>query len=99
VRWLAVRSECTECGAVLLEDQGDPWAFVVLFDRLFVLALIGVIYFQIGPPTTWGLAAIFAFATAIFVYTTPHRFGCCIGLAYALRRRRGPGAATDVSPR
>jgi uncharacterized protein (DUF983 family) len=84
-RWLTVRSLCPKCATVLLEDQGDPWAFVVLFDRVFVLALIGIVYFQFGPPTTWGLGALFAAITAVFVYTTPHRFGVCVALAYRVR--------------
>ena len=59
----------------------------MVFDRVFVLALIEVVYFQVGPPTTWGLAAIFAGAIGIFVYTTPHRFGLCVGLVHGLAPR------------
>lgn len=79
-----------------LEDQGDAWAFLVMADRVFVLLLIGIVFFRFGPPTTWGLIALFAAITALFVYTTPHRFGCCIGLAYGVAQaRRARGEATS----
>ena len=58
-----------------------------MFDRIFVLALVGLVYFQLGPPTTWSLAAVFAAAIGFFVYTTPHRFGFCVGLAHGVALR------------
>jgi len=59
----------------------------VVVDRIFVLGLIGVVYFQVGPPTTWSLVVIFGLAIALFVYTTPFRYGFCIGLVNGLAPR------------
>lgn len=97
-----VKAPCDECGVTVLEDQGDPWAFVIIFDRVFVLALIAIVYFRLGPPTTWGLVAVFTAIIGLFVYTTPHRFGFCVGLVHAIAGRRWLGSSSgpsDVSPR
>lgn len=86
----------------MLEDQGDPWAFIVVFDRIFVLALLGIVYFRFGPPNTWGLVALFAVAIGLFVYTTPNRFGSCVGLVHGVLQRSRTAASegeNDVSSR
>ena len=87
--WLAVRSPCPQCGLVVLENEGDAWAFVILLDRVFVLLLLGLVFLRLGPPDTWALGAVFAALTGVFVYTTPHRFGVCLGMVYWLRVRGG----------
>ena len=87
-RWIAIETPCSQCGVTILEDEGDPWAFVVVFDRVFILLLVGVVYFRFGPPTTWGLAGLFGVVIGLFVYTTPHRFGGCLGLVYGVAQRR-----------
>jgi hypothetical protein len=74
---------------VVLENEGDAWAFVILLDRVFVLLLLGLVFFRLGPPDTWALGAVFATLTGVFVYTTPHRFGACLGMVYWLRVRGG----------
>lgn len=87
MKWLEVNASCSVCGVALLENEGDPWAFVVLLDRIFVLVLLGVVYFKLGPPTHAALITVFASVIAVFILTTPNRFGCCLAIAYWLRVR------------
>lgn len=90
--WLTVRSPCLECGLEVVEDEGDPWLFVILLDRIFVLVLLGFVYFRLGPPNSWFIASVFAAVIGVFVYTTPHRFGACLAFVYWLReRQQAPG--------
>ncbi len=75
----------------MIENQGDPWAFVVIVDRIFVLFLVVLIYFRLAPQSTAAMVTLFGALTVFFVVTTPHRFGLCLALAWLLRRTSSAG--------
>ncbi len=85
--WIRVRPACRRCSTEFLENQGDPWAFLVVVDRIFVLLLVVLIYFRWAPRSAVGLIVLFGVLTGAFVATTPHRFGLCLAIAWWVRRR------------
>ena len=87
-RWIRLRERCPECGLVYLEDQGDPWFFQLLFDRaLFVLPVIAALFFGLHRTSLTLFVILCGALAAIFVATTPHRYGVCVALDYYSRRR------------
>ena len=91
-RWLKLRDGCPACGLRYLINQGDPWAFLLVVDRFFLLALIVIIYFKLWPRSLSGVVAIFAVVIAAFVLTMPQRYGLCVALDYWTRTRWGDPA-------
>ena len=88
-RWLKLRETCPKCGLRYLLNQGDPWAFLLVVDRLFLLVLIVIIYFKLWPRSLPGVIAVFTGVLAAFVATMPHRYGLCIAIDYWTRSRWG----------
>ncbi len=86
--WIRVRPACRSCSTRFLENQGDPWAFLVVVDRIFVLLLVVLLYFRWAPRSVGGMVALFGVLTAVFVVTTPYRFGLCLAIAWCARGRR-----------
>lgn len=90
-RGLALHDRCPACGRKTLSDPGDPWAFFVVVDRLFVLVLIVILYFRLAPRGLPALLVVFGVLFALFVLTTPHRLGLCVGLVQGLESRSAGG--------
>lgn len=90
LKWVSLRSNCPECGLRYLENQGDPWFFQLLIDRgLFILPVVAALFFRLHR-TNVPLFIVFCLANvAVFFYTTPHRYGICVGLDYYSRLRLG----------
>lgn len=88
-RWLKLHDRCPACGLRYLVNQGDPWAFLLVVDRVFLLALIAIIYFKLWPRSLPAVLALFASVVAAFVATMPQRYGLCIALDYWTRTRWG----------
>ena len=88
-RWIKLRDYCSECELRFLLNQGDPWAFLLVVDRLFLLVLIAVIYFKLWPSSLAAVLAMFAAVIALFIATMPQRYGLCVALDYWTRTRWG----------
>lgn len=87
-RWATLRDRCPDCGLRLLRRQGDLWAFLVVVDRVVIIApLIVAYYFGWLPEAVSALVALGAGAIALFIVTTPNRTGFCLAIDYATRRR------------
>lgn len=84
-KWNDLRDYCGACGIKFLRNQGDPWAFLLFFDRFFLIPPIIAIYFGILPRNFVMLSLIFIALGAVFFVTTPHRYGLCISLDYLTR--------------
>lgn len=89
-RWTRVRDRCPACDLQYLEDRGDPWAFLVLIDRgAFIFPIVVALYFGLHR-TSFPLFLAFALGLgALFIYTTPNRYGVSIGLVYWARLKFG----------
>jgi hypothetical protein len=85
-----MRESCPECGAVYLENRGDPWFFQLFIDRgVFILPLIAALFFGLHRSSLPLFIAFCAALVALFFYTTPHRYGICVALDYYSRQRWG----------
>lgn len=98
-RWLRVRDACSCCGLRYLLNQGDPWAFLLVVDRAFLLILIAIVYFKLWPRSLPAVLTLFGAVMALFVATMPNRYGLCIALDYWTRTRWGdPSDEARIDP-
>lgn len=105
-RRLQLHDHCPACGLRLLENQGDPWGFLIVVDRgVFIFPVVVALYLGLHTSSPWLFGALGAAVVAAFVATTPHRFGVCVAVDYLTRVRWGdladPAAvppAADGSP-
>jgi len=90
VRGTRMRERCPDCDLLYLEDRGDPWAFLMIIDRVaFIFPLVVALYFGLHRAS---LASFIAFGTALgtlFVATTPNRYGISVALVHWARWRFG----------
>ncbi len=77
--------QCPACNLQLLKNQGDTWAFLLVFDRLFLLLPIIAIFFGVLPRDIPFLIVLFTIWGIGFLKTTPNRYGLCVGLDYWTR--------------
>lgn len=98
-RWLKLRENCPSCGLRYLLNQGDPWAFLLVVDRVFLIVLIAIVYFKLWPKSLPAVIALFAIVLAAFIATMPNRYGLCIALDYWTRTRWGDPADEARQPR
>jgi uncharacterized protein (DUF983 family) len=91
-RWNHVLPTCSVCGLRYLLNQGDPWAFLLVLDRVvFIFPPIVIIYFGLAAGSVTGTATLFALLVGSLIYTTPHRYGICIALDWLTRPEDDPG--------
>ena len=86
------------CGLVYERNPGDTWAFTIIGDRLPVGALIALVYFGVFRANRVLGLATFAAVGALFLLTSPNRWGVGIALHY-LSRVYWPDPADPVPPR
>jgi len=85
-RWTRLRSRCPVCGIELLRNQGDAWGFLLLVDRgAFIFPVVVALYFgvHLWSPVLFVLLGLGI--AALFVATTPNRYGLCVALDYFTR--------------
>ena len=98
--WVKLHDHCSECGLLYLQDQGDLWAYLVVFDRaLFIFPMVIMIYFRLYiPDSSWFYVLVTALVVG-FLWTLPHRNGMCLGADYLVRRKWGDLMVKDSSPK
>lgn len=84
-RWLETHERCTACQLVYQPDQGDTLLFMIITDRIPLLAGIAAVYFGFRSSS---LPLMFAFLTAMIVpmlATLRQRQGLALALSYLSR--------------
>ena len=76
---------CSHCGLVYERNAGDTWAFTIIGDRLPVALLIVVVYFGVFRAHRTIGVVTFAVIGALFIVTSPNRWGVGIALHYLSR--------------
>jgi uncharacterized protein (DUF983 family) len=88
---------CRDCGLVYERNAGDTWAYTVFGDRIPVALLIALVYFGVfRGHRTLGVACFVA-VFALFLWTSPRRWGVGIALHY-LTRVYWPDDSDPVPP-
>lgn len=93
--WAHHLDRCSVCGLVFERNRGDTWAFTVIGDRLPLGALIILLYFGVIRSHRAIGVVVFAIIAALFVWSSPRRWGVGIALHY-LSRVRWPDPADPV---
>lgn len=92
VRGARMRERCSDCDLVYLEDRGDPWAFLMIIDRVaFIFPLVAALYFGLHRASLAGFVVFGAALGALFLATTPNRYGISVALVHWTRWRFGGG--------
>ena len=85
-RWNRVRPACSVCQLRYLLNQGDPWVFLLVLDRVvFIFPPIVIIYFGLLSDSMATMIVLFALLVGALIYTTPHRYGICVALDWLTR--------------
>lgn len=83
--WATHLERCAVCGLVFERNRGDTWAFTIIGDRLPLGALIVLLYFGVIRSHRALGIALFAVIAALFVWTSPNRWGVGIAMHYLSR--------------
>ena len=85
-----MRERCPSCDLQYLEDRGDPWAFLMIIDRgALIFPIVVALYFGLHR-ASFTLFLVFALGlAALFIYTTPNRYGVSVALVYWARLKFG----------
>lgn len=87
-KWTQINDYCPACHIKLLENYGDPWAFLLFIDRaLFVFPLIVGLYFGLHKYSLALFTGLSVVLVIFFILTTQNRYGCCVALDYLTRRK------------
>ena len=98
VKGAAIHSHCSACGLKFQRNPGDPWAFLILTDRVVVVfPIVAAIYFGFFNSGITVFLVFTALLIGFFVLTTPHRYGFCVALDYLTRVYWGD--PSDVLPK
>jgi uncharacterized protein (DUF983 family) len=84
-RGLKTHERCSECGLLYQRDYGDTLMFMIITDRIPLLAGIAILYFGIHP-TGWLSTAMFFGALSLpLLATLRERQGLALALDYLVR--------------
>jgi uncharacterized protein (DUF983 family) len=83
--WIDLFDRCSVCGLVYERNRGDAWMFVNVADRLFIAALLAVVFFGTHRTHPRLTVLVFLVVGAVLVWTTPNRWGVCTALHYLVR--------------
>jgi uncharacterized protein (DUF983 family) len=76
-RWIAAWERCSACNLRYQSNQGDIWMFLIITDRLPIMAGVATIYF--GVRSTWLIVVAF---TLFLIATMRERQGLALALNY-----------------
>ena len=85
VRFLKTHERCTECGLLYQRDYGDTLMFMIITDRIPLLAGIAILYFGIHPNGWLSTAMFFGALSVPLLATLRERQGLALALDYLLR--------------
>jgi uncharacterized protein (DUF983 family) len=85
IRGIRPYERCSECGLLLHTDQGNTWMFMIITDRIPILAGIVILYFGFVASNWMTAAAFFIVLTAPLIATIRQRQGLAIALDYLSR--------------
>jgi uncharacterized protein (DUF983 family) len=88
-RGIALLDRCPVCDLLYQRDRGDLWFFIIITDRLPIMALIIALYFGIRPSTMTATLILFAVAALPVIATIRERQGLALALDYIVRVRTG----------
>lgn len=75
-----MHDRCSNCGLLLLPDQGNLWAYPLALDRaLFIFPLIVMIYLRLHVPAITWFSFFAALVFILEVGTLPQRNGMAPG--------------------
>jgi uncharacterized protein (DUF983 family) len=84
-RFLKTHDRCSECNLLYQRDYGDTLMFMIITDRIPLLAGIAILYFGIHP-NGWPSTAFFFGALSLpLLATLRERQGLALALDYLLR--------------
>jgi uncharacterized protein (DUF983 family) len=83
--WAHHLERCQVCGLVYERNSGDTWAFTIVGDRLPLGLMIAVVYFGVFRSHRVLGVVCFVVLAAVFVWTSPNRWGMGIALHYVSR--------------
>jgi len=85
LRFLKTHERCTECGLLYQRDYGDTLMFMIITDRIPLLAGIAILYFGIHPNGWLSTAMFFGALSVPLLATLRERQGLALALDYLLR--------------
>lgn len=89
-RWTRMRESCPSCDLRYLEDRGDPWAFLLVIDRVaFIFPIVVALYFGLHLANPVGFVVFGVALGVVFLLTSPNRYGLSVALVYWARWRFG----------
>ncbi len=82
--------DCPVCALRFLEDRGDPWAFLLLIDRVtFIFPLVVALYFGLHRASLPLFVVFGVVVGVLFLLTAANRYGASVALVYWARWRFG----------
>ena len=84
-RLLEAFDRCSACHLLYQRDYGDTFGFMIITDRIPILAGIVALYFGFTSSTPWLAAAFFLVLIVPIIATMRPRLGVAIALAYLSR--------------
>ena len=84
-RFLKTHERCSECGLLYQRDYGDTLMFMIITDRIPLLAGIAILYFGIHPNGWLSTAFFFGALSLPLLATLRERQGLALALDYLLR--------------
>ena len=84
-KWFTLHERCAECGLRFEQSPGDTWALWLIGDRVFIAAVI-ILVFLVFRSSSWSLGGVILVAVTVpLVWTMPHRMGLCLAFDYLSR--------------
>jgi uncharacterized protein (DUF983 family) len=84
-KWIEAHERCSACDLLFQRNYGDTWIFVILMDRIPILAGIIAVYFGYKSTSPWMATAFFAALALPLLLTMRERQGIALALDYLAR--------------
>lgn len=84
-RWIVALERCPSCGLQYQRNQGDIWIWVILTDRLPIMAGVVAVYFGFQATNASLAAAFFVLLAIPLIATMRQRQGLAFALDYIWR--------------